>query len=320
MASLPSLRLLLVAACLAVLTPTAAAALPACPFWDGDELHLRGRVGTAAVSVYLVSGWPSRDEDGVSGLALDHERWDRRQEATVALDGHLRSDCRLQLADRGGNGPTWQLRIVSRKRVEGTRTAGGRSEPLVFTIGAPFDCAAGAWETFSDPRWPMTFEYPRSSRFTVTGSMATIECPDASRLAWSNATTIVEHDRRVDATGTGGRTGTRVGPFVSFADGTWLVGEDDECGKPPEDISFLYCDRAAARPWHGFTVLQGIAPSEGRTGPSTVHYAFLLGDDAVVVSSGGLPDDVADLDAPPGRRQRSLGVAASRIVRSLRRR
>jgi len=325
------LRWLLLGALLISLCPSAAAALPPCAYWDGDDLHLRGRVGTAAVSVYLDAGWPSQQgADGVSGLVLDHRKWERRQEATWPLDGRLLTDCRLQLTESGSaEGDGWTLRILSPTRAQGTRLIGGRSEALSFTIGRPFDCTAGRWRNFVHRNWPVTFDYPASSRVTAAGSEVTIECPDVSRLASGSGAMTLEHVWRVDAEGVGGRTGTRLGPFVSFANDTWLVGDDEDCRQRPEDIRSFRCERAAARDWRGFTVLQGPAPGEDRRyrpgggyvgqGGGITYYAFLLGDEAIVVASDELPDDVSALDSP-ARGERSWAVAVARIVSSLMRR
>lgn len=313
------LSYLIIAACLTWVAPATAAALPPCAFWDGDELHLRGQVGADDVSLYLVAGWPSLEEDGVSGLALDQQKWERRQDATTPVGGVLLTECRVRLTESTGEHARWELRIVSGRRVEGTRTAGDRPQPVSFRIGSPFDCAAGRWKRFAKPDWPITFEYPASSRFSVAGSQARVECPDASRLAWGSGSITLEHVWRIEARGADGRTGTRMGPFVRFGTDAWRVGEDEDCGQRPEDVSFLDCGHAAARPWHGFTVLQGPSPSYGSPSGGTTHYAFLLNDEAVVVSSRALPDDISSVDAAPTGDARSLAAAAARMVRSVKR-
>jgi hypothetical protein len=51
-----------------------------------------------------------------------------------------------------------------------------------------------------------------------------------------------------------------------------------------------------------------------------VFYAFLFKDDAVLVTGDELPEDIAGLDAPPLADERSIGLMAARVVRSLKRR
>ena len=166
-----------------VLVPLPAAAQSPCALWDGADLHLAGRIGGADVVVYLGTGWPSREEpNGASGLMMDTARWrdGHGDDGLVALDGRRLDGCRLELVTLTGEA-RWSLRIVSKERVEGTHQVDGRSEPLAFAITTPFDCTAGPWKTFDDPRWPVTFDYPASARFMPGVGVA---CPDVSRLAW----------------------------------------------------------------------------------------------------------------------------------------
>jgi hypothetical protein len=69
----------------AALVPLPAAAQSPCPHWDGDELHLAGRIGGADVVVYLDTGWPSREgPNGASGLVMDTARWHESEAGLVA--------------------------------------------------------------------------------------------------------------------------------------------------------------------------------------------------------------------------------------------
>jgi hypothetical protein len=324
----------------------AAAATPPCDFWDGDELHLVGHIGGVDVVVYLHPGWPSRHKpDGTSGLAMYTAQWraGRGDEGLVALDGPLPDGCRLGLETLTGQG-TWSLRFVSTTRLEGTRRVDGRSDAIALDVTAPFDCSAGPWKTFEEPRWPVTFEYPASARFTAGVNLA---CPDLSRLAWgarplSIARVQIETSKLAD-----GRTRTTVGPFFRDGAGPWQIDErrfelgvdDDACSQErpsgtrdrDDDTPIRECQAATRSRWRGFTVLEGESSGEYRgsrpggggytgqgSGPS--YYAFLVGKEAVVVSSDDLPDRIADVDRAPSRNERSTSRMAARVIRSLKRR
>ena len=339
---LPLLPLLLLLATAIVPRPVAA---QTCPHWDGDELHLAGRIGGADVTVYLDSGWPSRQgDDGVSGLVMDRARWmDDRDDALVALDGRRLDGCRLELETLTGQG-SWHLRFVSKDRVHGSREIDGRSEALVFRRTAPFDCTAGPWKTFDDPRWPVTFDYPASARFRSGVSLA---CPDVSRLAWDATPLSIAHVGIDTSTLADGRTRTTIGPFFKDGDGQWKVearqfvveDEDDSCsrerpagaGDADDDTPTRECAAATVSHWRGFTVLHGESSGEYRVyrpgggfyigqGSGLTYYAILVGKDAVLVSSDDLGGPIADVDRPPSRDDRSTSRMAARVLRSLKRR
>lgn len=206
-----------------VFVPVPAAAQSPCALWDGDELHLAGRIGGADVVVYLDTGWPSREENGASGLVMDTARWrdGHGDDGLAALDGRLLHGCRLELRTLTDE-VFWSLRIVSKERVEGTRQVDGRSEPLAFAVTAPFDCTAGPWKTFDGAGWPVTFSYPASARFTPDVSLA---CPDVSRLAWDASPISIERVSIETSVRADGRTRTNVGPFFSDAPGQWHVDD-----------------------------------------------------------------------------------------------
>lgn len=339
---LPLLPLLLLLA--TVVGPRPAAA-QTCPHWDGDELHLAGRIGGADVAVYLDSGWPSRQEqNGVSGLVMDSARWmDDRDDALVALDGRLLDGCRLELETMTGQVP-WHLRIVSKDRVQGSREVDGRSEALVFKRTAPFDCSAGRWKTFDDPRWPVTFDYPASARFQSGVSLA---CPDVSRLAWDAEPLSIERVTIETSTLADGRTRTSIGPFFKDGAGHWKVDErqlefpggDQACsrertsgtGDSGDDTPIRECKAATLSRWRAFTVLHGESSGEDRgyrpggggyigQGSGLSYYAILVGEEAILVSSDDLGGPIADVDKAPARDERSTSRMAARVLRSLKRR
>jgi hypothetical protein len=55
-------------------------------------------------------------------------------------------------------------------------------------------------------------------------------------------------------------------------------------------------------------------------GSGLSYYAFLIGKEAILVSSDDLCDRIGDVDKPPGRDERSTRRMAARIIRSLKRR
>jgi hypothetical protein len=338
----------LLAFLLALITTTAspAAAATRCEFWDGDELHLAGHIGGVDVVVYLHTGWPSRHEpDGTSGLAMDTARWrdGAGDEGLVALDGPLPDGCRLELDTVTGQG-TWSLRFVSTTRLEGTRRVDGRSEAIALEVTPPFDCTAGPWRTFDEPRWPVTLAYPASARFTPGVNLA---CPDVSRLAWdarplSIARVLIETSKLAD-----GRTRTTVGPFFRDGRGSWKVDErrfelggyGDTCSQErpsgtrdrDDEMPIRECMAATVSRWRGFTVLEGESSVEDRRyrpgggsyigqGSGVSYYAFLVGKEAVVVSSDDLTGRITDVDSAQSRDERSTTRMAARVIRSLKRR
>jgi hypothetical protein len=351
----PFLPLLVVFA--TTLAAPAAAEPPPCAFWDGDALHLAGRIDGVDLVLYLATGWPSaHGPDGASGLIMDTARWraGHDDEGLVALDGQLLDGCRLELEtpleretplepQTVPDKVSWSLRFVSATRLEGTRRIDGRSEAIALTVTPPFDCSAGPWTIFDEPRWPVTFEYPLSARLTPDVSLA---CPDVSRLAWgasplSIARVPIETSRLDD-----GRTRTTIGPFFRDGRSPWQVDEkrfafesdDEACSQErssrsadrEDDRPIRECKAATRVRWRGFTVLYGESSSEARAsrpgggslgqGSGLSYYAFLVGKAAVLVSSDDLWGRIADVDKPPGRDERSTRRMAARIIRSLKRR
>ena len=324
--------------------PLPAAAQAPCGLWDGADLHLAGRIGGADVVVYLDTGWPSREEpNGASGLVMDTARWrdGHGDDGLVALDGRRLDGCRLELVTLTDEAH-WSLRIVSKERVEGTRQVDGGSEAIAFTVTAPFDCTAGPWKAFDDPRWPVTFAYPASARFMPGVSVA---CPDVSRLAWDASPLSIRRVPIETSRLANGRKRTTIGPFFSDRRGQWQVDDrrfedsGDPCSEEPPagadgpdgDGPIRECKTATMSRWHGFTVLQGESSGEDRgyrpggggyigQGSGVVYYAFLIDKEAILVSSDDGWERIADLDGPPLPDERSTSLMAARIIRSLKRR
>jgi hypothetical protein len=268
--------------------------------WSRDGLHLSGRLNGEELRGYLNTGHPAQAEHGVSGVFLYPDRWkpgDVGWRTVVSVDGTLGRDCAMELDDPDGN--TWRLHFVTRERLEGTLERPDGHASLSLRVVPAIDCGGGgAWRTFSSPRWPVTFDYPASWRLAEEDTTAIIECPSAERLAWgglgiwltlgSGRETIVTED---------GRSGTRIGRFVTFGNGEWLVGE--ACEEPDPGLS---CRPARRSEWRGMTVLQGSAGEDRRyragggsylgQGSGIMRYVFVLGDAWVAIESQDTPASI----------------------------
>ena len=120
----------------------------------------------------------------------------------------------------------------------------------------------------------------------------------AAMLAWGGLaiwlTLGTERERIVTDDG---RSGTRIGPFVTFGNGEWLVG--DGCEEPDPG---LLCAPARRSEWRGMTVLQGSAGEDRRyragggaylgQGSGIMRYLFLVGDAWVAIESQDTPASI----------------------------
>jgi hypothetical protein len=309
----PALRLVSWVLVLLAGLPAAASAQSWCANWDGiARQHLAGRAGELAISVFLNLGAAAASDGTVDGVLIDLDEWSSQQYvADIHFKGWVVGDCRLEL-EAPGEANRWRLQIVSPTEVRGSYVTGPRVRPVALTVTPPFDCAAGSWETFARPDWPVTFDHPASSVLDVAGSRITLDCPDPSRLALGRAALTIERHASVIGAHADGRTGLLVGPFVSFAPGEWLLGEHSECLELTDPTAA--CRAAGVSEWQGFTVVHG------RSASGVTKYAFLLWEEAVVIAARELPDAIGDLDAPPSDSEHGLAPAAARLVRSLTRR
>jgi hypothetical protein len=325
-----------------VFLPAPARAQSPCPFWDGDDLHVEGKVGGVRVSVFVVAGYPAAAEDGVAVVVMDHERWTGDDEGLDALLGTA-AGCQLTLKALNGDAE-WALRVVSRTQVVGTRTVGARSEPLVFERTRPFDCAAGPWKAFDAAGWPVTFEYPAWGR--ADSEEVVLACPDLSRVFFGATPMLIDRVPLATSVLPDGRRRTTAGVFFHDGSGRWLVNDRDEeeCRPPSErpendepkedDGPFLEdCRVAGMMQWRGFTVLAGSSVGTDRQylpgggpyaglGSGTTFYLILLGDEAIQISSSAsdfpaLPTGANDRGASSDR---STERMAHRVLASLKRR
>jgi hypothetical protein len=326
-------RLLILPFIFTSVVATAAEAQSTCAHWKGGDLQLAGRVGSADVAVYLETTGDD-DDTLVTGLIMFTGRWHAgtHEDGLAAFLGPV-NGCSLKLTAMRGEGE-WDLRIVAPTRIEGTRRAADRTEPVALAVAAPFDCTAGPWRTFSRRDWPMTFEYPASARLGGDADVD-VACPDVSRIVWNARPLTIRHSRVETSPLPEGRQRTQVGPFYSDAPGQWFVNDRDACGPNPDangdDDIVRECEPASVASWRGLTVLQGTSSGEDRRyrpgggnylgqGGGLVYYALLLGKDAILVAGDELPEEIAGVDGPDEPDDRSTGRMMKRVVRSLKRR
>ena len=162
--------------------------------WE-EGFELEGMVGGRESQAYF-DMWPAPgngDENLVSGIVVfpDAQRREVLVDAVIGLKGRESdNDCDVQFeGDEDAEDSIWQVRIERIDYVTGTRQlADGRIEPFVFTIVPETACdGAGEWRTFSDPDWPITFDYPASWKLTADHDDVNIECPSVTRLAMGGA-------------------------------------------------------------------------------------------------------------------------------------
>ena len=298
----------LVAVILLPLCPPSRSEAQACAArWSRDGLHVAGRLNGEELRGYLNTGFPAQAEDGVSGVFLYPDRWkptDLGSGTVLSVDGTLADDCAMLLQDPDGG--TWRLHFVTSERLDGMlESPGGHSTSFSLRVVPATDCSAsGAWRTYSSPRWPITFDYPASWRLAEAedeDDEIIIACPSAEQLAWGGASLSLKlGSGREQVVTDDGRSGTRIGPFVTFGNDEWLVGQACEEVGPG-----IYCRPARRSVWRGMTVLQGSAGEDRRyragggsyvgQGSGIMSYVFLLGDVWVEIESADTPASIDDM-------------------------
>ncbi len=292
--------------------------------WARDGLHLSGRLNGEEIRGYLNTGYPAQADNGVSGVFLYPDRWkptDVGSGTVLSVEGTLADDCAMVLQDPDGG--TWRLRFVTSERLEGART-GADSGATSFSLRmvAATDCEAnGTWRTFSASGWPVTFDYPASWRVAEDRTNVVIDCPSAERLAWGGSSiSLTVGSGREHVVSEDGRSGTRIGPFFTFGDDDWLVGQCGEAGPG------IYCRPARRSEWKGMTVLQGSAGEHRRyragggayvgQGAGIMSYVFVLGDAWVEIESEDTPDSIEQMGSAGPVVFDGAGVT-ERLVRSI---
>jgi hypothetical protein len=294
------------------------------PSWPRDGLHLAGRVHGEALRGYLDTGHPAQAENGVSGVFFYPDRWkpsDVGWGTVLSVDGTRAPDCAMALTDP--DGATWRLRFVTPDSLEGTLEQPDRRSHLALHVVPATDCAAtGVWRTFSSPRWPITFDYPASWQLAEADTTVVIACPSAERLAWGGlAISLTLGSAREHIVTDDGRSGTAIGPFVTFGNDDWLVGE--ACEEPDPG---LLCGPARRSAWRGMIVLQGSGGEDRRyragggaylgQGGGIMRYLFLVGDAWVELESQDTPDSIEQMGSAGPVIFDGNGVT-ERLVRSI---
>ena len=277
--------------------PQSASALDCGVIW-GEGVELEGTVGGRESQAYF-DMWPAPgngDEKLVSGNVVfpDVQRREVLADAVIGLKGRERdNDCHVQFeGDDDAEGRIWQVRIERIDHITGTRRlADGRIEPFVFTIVPETACdGAGEWRTFSDPDWPITFDYPASWKLTADHDDVNIECPSVTRLAMGGAYLTFERGQFQPPDGKSAPESKSSFNepywFVRRAGDDWRIkglGCDPEAGAAQPDD----CHPARRSERNGMTVLQGAAgehrlyrPGVGYLGQGggIARYLWVLGD------------------------------------------
>jgi hypothetical protein len=250
--------------------------------------------------------WPAPghgEEERVTGIVLfrDAQRREVLADAVIGLEGRAGDhDCNVQFQDdRGEEGGVWQVRIDAPAHVTGTRRlSDGRTQTFDFTLVPETACdGVGEWRTFSDPGWPITFDYPAGWTLTADHDDINIECPSVTRLAVGGSYLTFERGQFVPMDG---QPVTEIDP--AFNDPYWFVrrrGDDwrvkglgcdpQAAPRQPDDC---YPARRSER--NGITVLQGAAgehrlyrPGVGYLGQGggIVRYLWVLGDQWISLDS-----------------------------------
>jgi hypothetical protein len=263
---------------------------------EGFELEgvVGGRESQAYFDMWAAPG--NGDEKLASGIVVfpDAQRREVLADAVIGLKGRESdNDCDVQFeGDEDAKGGVWQVRIESIVHVTGTRRlTDGRTEPFAFNVVPETPCdGAGEWRTFSDPAWPITFDYPASWKLTADHDDVNIECPSVTRLAVGGAYLTFERGQFQPPNGTAATENdssfTEPYWFVKRAGDEWRVkgpGCDLKAGPRPQDD--CYPARRSER--NGMTVLQA-ATGEHRLyrssvgylgqGGGIVRYLWVLGD------------------------------------------
>ena len=263
---------------------------------EGFELEgvVGGRESQAYFDMWAAPG--NGDEKLASGIVVfpDAQRREVLADAVIGLKGRESdNDCDVQFeGDEDAKGGVWQVRIESIVHVTGTRRlTDGRTEPFAFNVVPETPCdGAGEWRTFSDPAWPITFDYPASWKLTADHDDVNIECPSVTRLAVGGAYLTFERGQFQPPNGTSATENdssfTEPYWFVKRAGDEWRVkgpGCDLKAGPRPQDD----CYPARRSEWNGMTVLQA-ATGEHRLyrssvgylgqGGGIVRYLWVLGD------------------------------------------
>jgi hypothetical protein len=255
--------------------------------WE-EGFELAGVVDGRESGAYF-DMWPAPrhgEKTVVSGIVIvrDAQRREVLADAVIGLEGRADDhDCDVQFHDgRYEEGSIWQVRIDSDAHVTGTRRlSDGRTQPFAFTIVPETACdGAGEWRTFSDPDWPITFDYPAGWTLTADHDDVNIECPSPARLAVGGSYLTFERGQFNDP--------SLIEPywFIRREGDDWRVnglGCDPQAA--PSQPDPCYPARRSER--HGMTVLQAAAgehrlyrPDLGYLGQGggIVRYLWLLDD------------------------------------------
>jgi len=217
---------------------------------DSDpEMWLEGAIGDSKVRVYL-----STDPDGkLTGTFYDLNDW-----APVSLEGTRGVDCRIRITESrvarhatphldGGWEGTFLNHIFEgvRRNLRSNETAAIRLQRV-----PRMDCdGRGKWVKFSDPRLPISFEYPEGWRVSENEKNLRLICPDPVTLQFEDTGISVELVAKTSDL-------SPIGRFTKYQ-GKWLVNESDMgvCEAPG-----LFCSDARISRHDDITIVHGSGP------------------------------------------------------------
>jgi len=251
---------------------------------DGDsEIWFEGMVDDSRVRVH----WSTEPDGKLTGSFYDVKNW-----SPVLLDGTRGANCVFRIAERpvttsDAFRPVVYWEGTLRNSVfEGTRRSSRREQPGTIRLQRvrPMDCdGRGKWIRFTDPRFPISFEYPEIWRVVQTSERnIRLICPDPRAMQFEGTGVTID---LID----GANELTQTGRFTK-SHGTWLVLGSDVGGSC--DSPGAFCTNALISRQGGMTVVHGSGPTRVFRSGHTYEgvgeegaYILLLKDRSVYISS-----------------------------------
>jgi hypothetical protein len=201
-----------------------------------DKYWFEGLLGQKRVRMYLERGGA-----GVVGVFYDTADW-----VPMILGGGWRGENTVEVSALSGRDVqtgTFKGRLTARG-FEGSWIVGDEENGTAFvlkTAPQPKCDGSGAWKSYQDGHWPISFSYPASWHVSASGDTVTLTCPDASMMAYDGYEITVMQGADANNVTT---------DFVQCGE-KWIYGYDCKCDADTR------CKTAEAADRDGMTILNG---------------------------------------------------------------
>jgi hypothetical protein len=194
-----------------------------------------GLLGQKRMRMYLERGGA-----GVVGVYYDTADW-----VPMILGGRWTGESEIAvsaLSMRDAVAGTFKGHLTARG-FEGMWTPGGEENGIAFqlkSMAQPKCDGSGAWKSFQDGHWPVSFSYPASWHVSASGDSVTLTCPDPSLMAYEGYEITVMQ---------GADANNATTDFVQCGE-KWIYGSECKCENATR------CKAAPAEERGGLTILK----------------------------------------------------------------